>query len=454
MTFISNVIGYSRAPANAMNYFVMRKICLISVFTVALSACVNPNYRYDDPHRDSNDALVRFNYRVGANQYAAAVEEAGPFLGNVSSSSETMRQKIRESPPLLRALSESLAKQSKISTPGDGPQFISALNAAISRSLISEKASAALRVSFDEHVRTGNADGSLPYTVADDLSVSSSLRTEASRRTIFSRSIRLATSSPKFSNLNSGLFAWAKQFGANSPEMDELRQQLRNLYLTRSDLSSYVMEVFPNDAKALLVDKVVRLRLITEPPDRLLYEDVSKRIASLESIVVLRKDESLSPTKNLATIVLRKHQHDLYQEPERTQTVSIPRHEVDRASAVLLMPRDSSYMYEVTTGAGELEYAYEIVLLVDGQELTSNLLRDRISRSYSFCTNRRVQNVFGGIEGVDWPANDSMAASCNPIQKPVRASALREVLIEKLGDGIIRTLIASRRLAPNSIGTE
>jgi hypothetical protein len=437
-----------------MNHINMRATLIICIATFGLAACVNPNYRYDDPDRDSNDALVRFNHRLSVSQFAEAVAEAEPFLGNASSSSETMRQKIRESPPLMDALAGYLDKRSKISAPKDGPKFVSAINAAVSKKLISEKHATTLRASFDEYVRKGNASGLLPFTVADDLSVSSALRSEDSRRTIFFRSLRLATDSQKNSTLNAELFSWAKEFGSNSTEMTTLRQQLKSLYLTRSDLSTYVLEMFPDDAKELLENRTVRLRLITEPPDRLVYEDVAKRIASAEGITILQNNEQSNSPKNIATVVLRKHQYDFHQEPERTQTVAIPRHEVNLPSALLLMPRDSSYIYELTTGAAELEYAYEISLLVDGREITNTLLRDRVSKSYSFCTNRRVQNVFGGIEGADWTANATMAANCNSIQKPVRASTLREKLIEALGDGVIKTLISSRRLAPSTMSHE
>jgi hypothetical protein len=98
--------------------------------------------------------------------------------------------------------------------------------------------------------------------------------------------------------------------------------------------------------------------------------------------------------------------------PDRTQTITYAQYEVNLAAAMLLMPRNASYLYEITTGGAEIEYAFVVKGSRDEKSLLDVLIRDRRAAEYATCSNARIQNVFGGVQRADFLANDDMARRC------------------------------------------
>jgi len=80
--------------------------------------------------------------------------------------------------------------------------------------------------------------------------------------------------------------------------------------------------------------------------------------------------------------------------------------------AVFAVPRGASFLYDVTQGSVEIQYAYEMKAAQHGQLLHEKLIREKIGDTYYYCSNPRVQNVYGGLSRATiWP-NADVEAYC------------------------------------------
>jgi hypothetical protein len=60
----------------------------------------------------------------------------------------------------------------------------------------------------------------------------------------------------------------------------------------------------------------------------------------------------------------------------------------------------------------EIQYAYELKAAQHGQLLHEKLIREKIGDTYYYCSNPRVQNVYGGLSRATvWP-NADVEAYC------------------------------------------
>lgn len=124
-------------------------------------------------------------------------------------------------------------------------------------------------------------------------------------------------------------------------------------------------------------------------------------------------------------------------EPEKQFTRIIPDYEVNIIAAVILMPRNASYMYEVISGGAKISYAYEITAFNENdQKIYNKLIRNNISETYKRCQNQRIQNVFGGVEKATFIANKNMERECNNGNSDVDIDALRLRINYEIIDGI------------------
>jgi len=56
----------------------------------------------------------------------------------------------------------------------------------------------------------------------------------------------------------------------------------------------------------------------------------------------------------------------------------------------------------------EIQYAYEMKAAQHGQLLHEKLIREKIGDTYYYCSNPRVQNVYGGLSRATiWPMRTS-----------------------------------------------
>lgn len=147
--------------------------------------------------------------------------------------------------------------------------------------------------------------------------------------------------------------------------------------------------------------------------DRLTAEDIDvnlkKSINGIEWAVVSTN------VPNVITIEKVKHAEVVSQ--QRSQTVSYADYQVDRMAAVLFMPRNASYSFELVSNEISIDYGYVISYKKNGQKISEEIVRGIESYQNNKCQNQRITNVFGGNQPADFIANDDMRSKCSGYAK-------------------------------------
>lgn len=241
------------------------------------------------------------------------------------------------------------------------------------------------------------------------------------------------------------VFALAGRGGPKSAEYKAVTAALPKMWLTPAQVTQYVSPVMPAAAKSIVAQRTAIIRLEVEPDDRLLLDDLKKKIQSISDWI------NLSPTGSgtAVTIKVKKLQWDERRAPDRTQTVMYASHQVNLLAAALLMPRNATYSYEVITGGIELSYAFEVKATDRRQPPFDRLVRKTASREWHSCSNARIQNVFGGIQPASFVANDHMQQVCSSSAAPASPSAVRDQALDDVVQ-VIREIPAIRNALSRS----
>jgi len=118
------------------------------------------------------------------------------------------------------------------------------------------------------------------------------------------------------------------------------------------------------------------------------------------------------PRPDVLRITIAELQYEERSEPERTQTAVVSYLDMNAIVAVFAVPRGASFLYDVTPGGVEIQYAYEMKAAQHGHLLHEKLIREKIGDTYYYCSNPRVQNVYGGLSrAMIWP-NADIEAYC------------------------------------------
>lgn len=173
--------------------------------------------------------------------------------------------------------------------------------------------------------------------------------------------------------------------------------------------------------------------------NRLLEVDLISELSGKSIFLNVSSGEKLNTniSGNKLNVVINELGYDEHELHETRETKIISYDKVDTMKAVFFMPRNASYMYEVVSGGAEIEYAYEITAqnVDEDGEIFNKLIRDTESSSYRECTNKRVQNVFGGIQAAEFIANNDMQNDCTGGNR-LDLRELRKRVISRLADEI------------------
>jgi hypothetical protein len=141
--------------------------------------------------------------------------------------------------------------------------------------------------------------------------------------------------------------------------------------------------------------------------------------------------------EKITTLTIERVRYEERTLPERSQTITYAAHEVNLVSAVLLMPRNASYIYEVISGGAEIEYGYVITAVVDNKTVHDEIVRGKVGGEYQRCQNQRIQNVFGGVSPAGFEANDDMRHRCSgPNSNSI--DELRSQVLLRLAEGVLK----------------
>lgn len=167
--------------------------------------------------------------------------------------------------------------------------------------------------------------------------------------------------------------------------------------------------------------------------DRLLTEDIIQNLKNKISGVTWISEKS---TKSMHIVIERiRSEEKTY--PERNETVTYAQHEINWLAAAMLMPRNASYLYDIHSGGAEIEYGYAITGIFDNKVFFDELVRGKVSKTFSKCQNMRIQNVFGGVSPAGFIANPDMQRRCSGPDS-VSIEELRNQVFSKISESILK----------------
>lgn len=321
-----------------------------------------------------------------------------------------------------------------------------------SAKLFSDDECAAFIANLNKKVLDGNISGAIEIKLSDKLDSFPALKSPEHRKAILDRTIRHLQETQGNRNYAArslheyvkqqelkgnrtstiqSLLEYVKQAGTSSADGKYVESMLPSLNI-RGDEIADVAKVFPEYAKARREELFGKAVLQFKNIDRLSAEDLSQVIKQRVKGI----DWVSAPDQKTTVLVVERVRNDEKVIPERTQTITYAQHQVSLMAAALLMPRNASYMYDLISGGSEIEYGYVVTALVDGKQLTEEVVRGKVGGEYQRCQNARIQNVFGGVSPADFVANDHMASTCNGRQAtPI--DGLRRDVLDKVADGVL-----------------
>lgn len=276
------------------------------------------------------------------------------------------------------------------------------------RPALSPSSYASILDSLNELVAKANFDGSMRFTLSDDIRTLPAMKTPEQRAKLADNTIAALQSGNSSELLVSDLMAYVVEIGGPSSAYGKhIASLLPTLNIRRPEVDT-VARVYPEYADQLRALTSAKVLLQVEPSDRLFREELlavlRNRIRGIEYV------DGDGP--GVVRVVVERLRYTETQVPARTETVTYSQYEVNLLAAALLMPRNASYIYDITTAGAEIEYAFAVKGSHNGKVLSDELTKDRIRSTSVSCTNARIQNVFGGTQRADFIANDDMSRRC------------------------------------------
>ncbi|MFA6498004.1 MAG: hypothetical protein WC256_05695 [Desulfurivibrionaceae bacterium] len=283
---------------------------------------------------------------------------------------------------------------------------------------------------LEKVVTNGNISGSVSFVLGDKIDNFPELQSPLHQNIILNRSITNLQGKTIGSRPVAALMEYVIRVGVNSVEGKRIHSLLSTLNIRRNEIAT-VAKVFPLFAKTRKEEITTRVFLQLKNGDRLLRDDLLQALRNkLQGVEWV----SASGPKT-TTLIIEQVRNDEKTIPERSQSITYAQHEVNLFSAVLLMPKNASYIYEVISGGAEIEYGYVVSAELDGKTIYDEVIRGRVGGEYQRCQNARIQNVFGGVTSASFEANDDMKDRCNGISS-ISMQDLRNEVLSKVVEGV------------------
>jgi len=412
----------------------MRSVAAVAL-AVALAGCATQQTYLQRKSSELQPLLA-------AGKYDVAVAVARRDFDYDDSDSTTIRREIAKHPGAVAAVAARF--RSEIESANDAKSIEGlpkALQLAHRDGVIGAADATALRASLTSRVDAALRSGAIAFDLANTevLDAIPELSTPANKKLLFYRSLKEipSASGARKSTLLERTFVMAKAGGKGDVYDTAIRTGLHTFGLSTPEIRQYVSPYDAAWAQQLLETRVKRVALRSEPPDRLLEEDVKE--------LLRQRDEDIefvnASGSDRLTITVGKLQYEERPDQERKQTITYQQHEVNLLGAVLLMPRNASYMYEHVTGGLDVTSAFLIKIANSANLVVDKVFRERASRRYNHCENARIVNVFGGVQRAEFVANDDMARRCGG-GTSVRpdATEVRAEILSKVADEIVSHL--------------
>lgn len=212
--------------------------------------------------------------------------------------------------------------------------------------------------------------------------------------------------------------------GANSVTTATFRASLPRLNVRADELS--VLEPFaPEFVVKRRRDISLDAYVSVKNADRLFADDLMGKLAKdIRGVSWIRE-----PKPDAIELVVERVRNDEKEIPSTSRTITYAYHQVDFGSALLLMPQNASYQFDLRTGGAEIEYGYVVSLFRGGKRISEEVVRGKLGGSSISCENARIVNVFGGVTAATFLANNDMRSVCGSGGKKTSMDDLRSQLL-------------------------
>lgn len=301
-----------------------------------------------------------------------------------------------------------------------------------SSGVLSENQMSSLFGAIGKAVTDGNISGSVPFVLGDITDNFPQLNSESHQQIMVNRSIANLQRKGLRIRPVRALMDYAGRLGTDSVEGRRIESLLPTMNIRRDEIE-FVAKVFPMFAAVRKDEISTRVLLQVKNGDRLFAEDLRQALsAGIRGIDWV----SVAGPRTI-TLAIERVRNDEKVMPEQSQTITYAQHEVDTLNAVLLMPRNASYIYEIIAGGAEIEYGYVVSAKLDDKMVHDEVIRGTVKKEYRRCQNSRIQNVFGGTSSARFEANDDMRRRCSG-QGSASIEALRQEVLSKIVDGVVK----------------
>jgi hypothetical protein len=225
----------------------------------------------------------------------------------------------------------------------------------------------------------------------------------------------------------------AEEMGEASSFAKALRRRLPGLTVswnTLDDLESLYPEYVSQ------IREVLRTNILVEP------EGQKGDIVAFDLVESMKDDFESANISDLIedpdyTVTVNAVRWSSRQLPERQRTVRYAQHQVQLLGSTLMMPDNSSYVYNVNEGGAEMRYAVRVTVRDGGGKVVSReMFRDTEKETYQYCSEARIVNAFGGSEPASFVANEHMKRTCQDSSANVDVSDLEKDALSRIESGL------------------
>ena len=273
-------------------------------------------------------------------------------------------------------------------------------------------------------------NGSMKITFNDNLAQYKFLNTPVIQNKIAENTINYYKDPYVSKSGISELVVYISATPPNAEIRNFLEQSLPTMNLKAAELKNFET-LYPDYIEKKLKESTLQAVVNFKQMDALVADDINNVLK--KSIKGVEWADSTINSGNVITIEKIRHSESIGQ--ERTQTISYADYQVRRLEAVLMMPRNASYLFDLITNEISIDYGYSITYERNGVKISSELVRGNESHSNSRCQYQRIQNVFGGSQPAGFIANDDMQSKCSGYSKNI--DSLRNDIYLKISEKVL-----------------
>ena len=277
--------------------------------------------------------------------------------------------------------------------------------------------------------------GGIKFKFGNTISSEYPFNTVEHQNIIFRRTVEdmLNSSSPPSEETLNSTIEYLNSNLSTREKLEYFKTIVPKLDLDTSVIIRSLSDFMPDYVESVKKESTINLIVEAVPNKRLLEIDIINNLKHISNLLnVFSKEQDSKITGNKLKLVVNELAYDEREIRETTETKRIPWHEVDMMKAVMLMPKNATYMYDVVSGGTEIRYAYEISVYDSNGKVFNKLLRDNVSSHYTRCGNKRIQNVFGGVKAANFDANSQMQADCAKGGYRISLNELQKQVLDNL----------------------